>query len=126
MKNDLNSIAKLEKAISEKYGEKAAQNPRAFWTDQKESEYIESARQSMLKEEKNSLTKEKIIHEGVLINKKILKNSSNKTCECCKKYSLDKKDDVTLLKYNSCYNCYIKYIEGRESRWLSGWRPTEI
>jgi len=33
-------VAKLEKAISQKYGEEAVNNPRRFWTDDKEKEYI--------------------------------------------------------------------------------------
>jgi hypothetical protein len=123
MQKDLNYIAKLEKAISEKYGDKAAINPRSLWTEEKEKVFIETLKQSIKKEDKNLQTKERVEHEGIFINKKILKSSNNKNCECCKNYSLDKKDDIYLLKFNTCYGCYIKYIEDRESRWLSGWRP---
>lgn len=125
MNNDLNYIAKLEKTISEKYGEKATLNPRSFWNDEKEKEYIDLSRQTLIKEEQNSKTKEKVEYEGILVNKNLLKNNLNKTCDGCKTYSFNSKDDVYLLKYNSCYSCYIKYIEDRENRWLSGWRPTE-
>jgi hypothetical protein len=125
MKKDLNYIAKLEKTISEKYGELAAINPRSLWTQEKEENFVSSLKEANKKESINSSTKEKIEYEGVLINKKLLKQSTNKICEACKKYSLDKKDDVYLLKFNACFDCYIKYIEDRENRWLSGCRPTE-
>ena len=40
MKNrDLNEIAKLEKAIKEKYGEEAIQNPKGTWDKEKEDKY---------------------------------------------------------------------------------------
>jgi hypothetical protein len=123
MQKDLNYIAKLEKAISEKYGETAAINPRSLWNEEKEKKFIDTLKDSYKKEDTNLKTKEKIEFEGVLINKKLLKNSNSKVCDCCKSYSLDKKDDVYLLKYKTCLNCYIKYIEDREDRWMSGWRP---
>jgi len=123
MQKDLNYIAKLEKAISEKYGETAAINPRSLWNEEKEKKFIDTLKDSYKKEDTSLKTKEKVEFEGVLINKKLLKNSNSKVCDCCKNYSLDKKDDVYLLKYKTCLNCYIKYIEDREDRWMSGWRP---
>jgi hypothetical protein len=123
MQKDLNYIAKLEKVISEKYGELAAINPRSLWNEEKEKQFVETLKETVKKDQQSEQTKEKIEHEGILINKKLLKQSGNKNCEGCKKYSLDKKDDVYLLKFSSCFDCYIKYIEDRENRWLSGWRP---
>ena len=38
---DLNKIAAIEKAISEKYGEEAIQNPRANWDEDKEKDYLQ-------------------------------------------------------------------------------------
>ena len=35
------------------------------------------------------------------------------------------KDDVCLVKFDCCNNCYIQYVENREERWLKGWRPNE-
>ena len=40
-KRDLNEIAKLEKAIKEKYGEEAIQNPKGTWDKEKEDKYLE-------------------------------------------------------------------------------------
>ncbi len=123
MQKDLNYIAKLEKAISQKYGDLAAINPRSLWNEEKEKQFVEDLKSSYKKEDANQKTKEKIEHEGILINKKLLNQSSKKICEGCNQYSFDKKDDVYLLKFTSCHDCYIKYIEDRENRWLSGWRP---
>ena len=41
MKKDLNEIAKIEKAIKEKYGEEAIQNPKGSWSKEKEDKYLE-------------------------------------------------------------------------------------
>ena len=38
MKHDLNYIAALEKAITEKYGELTIINPKSLWTEEKEKE----------------------------------------------------------------------------------------
>ena len=35
-KKDVNEIAAIEKAISEKYGSEAIQNPKANWDEEKE------------------------------------------------------------------------------------------
>jgi hypothetical protein len=122
---DLNYIVKLEKAISEKYGERATLNPKTFWDQQKEEKFLKDIKETSKKEFINDNTKEKVEIEGILINKKLLTNNFNKTCDVCKTYSFDKIDDVYLLKYKTCQKCYIQYIEDREDRWLSGWRPTE-
>ena len=37
---DLNQIAKIERAIAEKYGEQAIENPRSNWNEEKEKEYL--------------------------------------------------------------------------------------
>ncbi len=39
MKKDYDKIAALEKAISDKYGKEAVEDPRNSWTDEKEDAY---------------------------------------------------------------------------------------
>lgn len=34
-------------------------------------------------------------------------------------------DDRTLYKWGCCRHCFIEFIEHREERWVSGWRPNE-
>ena len=42
-------IAKLEKAISQKYGDETIDNPKRFWDENKEKEYL---RQSVEEQQK--------------------------------------------------------------------------
>ena len=30
-----------------------------------------------------------------------------------------------MIKYECCWTCNIQYVEGREERWRSGWRPNK-
>jgi hypothetical protein len=122
-KKDPNYIPALEKAIKEKYGEKATMNPKFYWDPAKEEEYIAQIKQNLQKEALNEQTREKEDLGGILIPKKLINKNNNKSCSVCKKYSFDKADDVYLSKYTTCRICYIKYIEDREERWLAGWRP---
>ena len=32
-------------------------------------------------------------------------------------------DDVYIVKYQCCFDCFVNYVDNREERWLSGWRP---
>ena len=50
MKKDLNYIAGLEKAIKQKYGEEAVQNPSSNWTPEKEKEYLQQLKENKVKE----------------------------------------------------------------------------
>ncbi len=43
-KKDPNKLAAIEKAIYEKYGTDAIQNPKANWDEVKEGEYIEDSK----------------------------------------------------------------------------------
>jgi hypothetical protein len=126
MKKDLNYIAALEKAVKEKYGDLATMNPKHFWNEEKEREYIEQTKKAVVKERTSQESKEKVELEGVLIPKKLINKTSDRQCAVCKAYSFNKKDDVYMNKFVSCYKCYMIYIEGNEERWASGWRPAEI
>jgi hypothetical protein len=122
-KKDPNYIPALEKAVKEKYSELATMNPKFFWNPDKELEYIASLKESLKKESRNEETREKEDLGGILIPKKLINKNNNKNCSICKEYSFDKKDDVYLNKFTTCWKCYVKHIEDREERWLSGWRP---
>ena len=118
-------IPKLEKAIAQKYGTEAIDNPRKFWTPEKEQEYIQQSRLSAQKIRKNETQVEKIEQDGFLINKKLLSKSSNRTCPVCEVYSFDNRDGLYMSKFSACRKCYIRWIENREERWKSGWRPNK-
>jgi hypothetical protein len=119
-------IVKLEKAISQKYGEKATHNPRRYWDEDKEKEYIQQSQIEQQKFAKNAESQDKIEADGFLINKKLLNRDHNRTCPVCSKYSFHPRDDLYMNKFEACFKCYIQYIEGgREERWKNGWRPNK-
>jgi len=122
-KKDLNYIAKVEKAIAQKYGEEAIQNPKAGWTDEKEQEYLDQIKKLHKKQRSIEEAKDKVEVDGFLISKKLLSKDSERVCPVCETYSFDKKDDLYMNKYDCCFTCYVEWVEDREKRWESGWRP---
>ena len=119
-------IVKLEKAISQKYGEEATYNPKRFWDEEKEKQYLQQSVEEQQKFAKNAESQDKIEADGFLINKKLLNRDHNRTCPVCSKYSFHPRDDLYMNKFEACFKCYIQYIDGgREERWKSGWRPNK-
>ncbi len=123
MKKDLNEVAKYELAISKKYGEESIKNPRSEWSDEKEKEYQQQIRDLYLKESKIQEKNEKIEVDGILVSKKLINKDNNRICPTCHSYSFELRDDVYMAKFDCCFKCYIQWVEGREKRWKSGWRP---
>ena len=122
-KKDLNYIANIEKAISEKYGAETVQNPKNLWSKEKEEQYLLQIKKLQEKTDRLQQKIEKVELSGFLISKKLLNKDSNRTCSVCNTYSFDSKDDVYTNKFDCCFKCYIQYVEDREERWLKGWRP---
>lgn len=106
-KNNLNYIQALEKAVKEKYGDLATYNPKYFWNDIKEKEYIEDIKIFSEIQNKNLDSREKIEIDGMYISKNVLDQKQNRVCSECKKYSFNQRDDLYLNKFNSCYKCYL-------------------
>jgi len=123
MKKSLDDIARYEVAIAKKYGKEAIKHPKADWTDEKEKEYQQQIRDLYQKEKKISQKREKIEIDGFLISKKLFNKDSNRNCPVCLVYSFDLRDDVYMAKFDCCHRCYIQWVEDREERWESGWRP---
>ena len=122
-KKDMEYVSKVEKAISDKFGEEATINPRSLWNDEKEKEYIEQAKENAEKYYKTDEEEEIVESEGILISKKLLNKSNAKSCPVCDKYLADTRDSVYLLKWECCYKCFVQWVEDREERWKTGWRP---
>ena len=120
---DWDKLAKIERAISEKYGKEAVQNPKSNWDDEKEKQYLDQIKKLSEKEAQSSRGDEKVEVNGILIPKKLLNRESNRSCPVCDTYSFDVRDDVYMNKYDCCRLCYAKHVEDREERWKSGWRP---
>ena len=116
-------IAAVEQAISKKYGEETVQNPKANWDETKEKEYLEQSKEFYQKSYKNQEQQEKVDINGIKVSKKLLNRESLRCCPVCGSYPKKSMDDVCLTKFECCNTCYLQYVEGREERWLKGWRP---
>jgi len=112
MSKDQEYIAKLEKAISQKYGEEAINNPKRFWDEDKEKDYLEQSIRERQKFAKLSDGEDKVEQDGFLINKKLLTRDHNRTCPMCEKYSFHPRDDLYMNKFEACFACYIQHIQG--------------
>ena len=124
-KQDQNYVIKVEKAIADKYGADTVQHPAKDWTPEKERAYIEQLELFNKKLRKLSEKTEKVEVQGVLISKKLLNKDSNRVCSTCETYSFNSKDDIYMNKYDCCFQCYIQWVENREERWATGWRPNK-
>jgi len=123
MKKNLNDIARYEVAISKKYGKEAIQHPKADWDDEKEKDYQQQIKDLYEKEKKQEEKNEKIEMDGFLISKKLFNKDDNRNCPVCQTYSFELRDDVYMAKFDCCFKCYIQWVDGREDRWKTGWRP---
>ncbi len=121
-KKDPNYVAKVEQAIAKKYGEETIQHPKSDWTSEKEIEYLEQQKQLHHKETLEEDI-DKVQVNGVFVPKKLIKKNSNRSCPVCNVYSFKSSDDVYMSKFECCEKCYIQWVEGREERWKTGWRP---
>ena len=119
---DLNYIAGLEKAIKQKYGEEAVQNPSSNWTPEKEKEYLQQLKENKVKEMTADRVEER---EGFLFSAKLIKKDSKNVCDVCSNI-LKQQDMLYETKYECCRNCYVQYVENREERWKQGWRPDNV
>jgi len=122
---DPNQVVKIEKAIADKYGTETILNPKSLWNEDKEKEYQEQIKELQQKQlfiEENS---HKVEIDGVFISKKLLNKDSKRTCPVCSIYSFSLEDDIYMNKFECCKICYVKYVEDREERWKSGWRPSK-
>lgn len=123
MSKDYDRIAAIEKAIKNKYGDEAITNPKSNWNEDKEKEYLTQMKEHYAALHKNSSGQEKIDADGFKVSKKLLNRESLHNCPVCGSFPKKTMDDVCLVKFECCNKCYIQYVEGREDRWLKGWRP---
>ena len=125
-KKDFNYIAGLEKAIKEKYGVEAIENPAKFWSKEKEEDYIQQLEEFIKKQKKNEHDQELENVDGVLVSRKLLNKEGILNCPTCNRKIKTINDDIYFTKFDCCEKCYINYVDGRERRWLEGWRPKNV
>ena len=125
-KKDLNYIAGLEKAIKKKYGAAAIENPAKLWDKEKEKDYIQQLEEFVEKQKKSEQAEDVENVDGVLVSRKLLNKEGIFNCPTCNKKLKTINDDIYFTKFDCCEICYIKYVEGREQRWLDGWRPKNV
>ncbi len=126
MSKDYDKIAAIEKAIADKYGKETVQNPKGNWDENKEKHYLEQSKGFYKKIYKNNEWEEKVEVNGIKISKKLLNRESLKSCPVCGSFPRKSMDDIYLVKFECCSQCYFQYVEGREERWIDGWRPDEV
>ena len=124
-KHDLNYIAAVEKAIGKKYGQEAVINPKSGWSEQKEETYKLELENLKIKKDKRAPEEYEEV-KGVLIHKKLINNRKQRFCSQCESKIKNLDDDTCYTKYETCFKCYIEYIEFREERWQQGWRPKNV
>ena len=123
MKKDLNQIAKIEKAMSKKFGKESIVNPKSGWNDEKEKQYLQDLKDFYSEQSKQD--EDKINEDGFFIPTNLINKEINRVCPVCETYSFSGKDDLYMNKFDCCENCYIQWVENREERWLDGWRPNK-
>ena len=125
-RKDLNEIAAIEAAIKKKYGEDSVVNPKSNWTPEKEKEYLEQLQYIANQEDESNTEDEFEDLNGVLIQKKLVNRRKVHHCDTCKSKIVNLDDDVCYTKFGACFKCYVNYIEYREERWATGWRPKNV
>lgn len=116
MKDDLNQIAKIEKAIKAKYGSQAIKNPKSGWSPEKEEKYKRDVKDFYRKKSRNGHG-ERLSAASADTNKP--------SCEVCSKafHFMTIADEIEYIRWGVCSACHVFHIQAREQRWLSGWRP---
>tara|TARA_B100000686_G_C16418042_1_gene775700 strand:+ start:315 stop:740 length:426 start_codon:yes stop_codon:yes gene_type:complete len=123
MKRDQKFVVEVERAMSRKYGQEAVQNPKSHWDDQKEKDYLEQLKKVQEKEDNLKEKRQKIKQDDVFIDKRFLDKKAERSCPVCSTYSFSPQDDLYINKFSCCKECYIVFVEHREEKWKSGWRP---
>tara|TARA_R100001440_G_C2444487_1_gene106933 strand:- start:40 stop:420 length:381 start_codon:yes stop_codon:yes gene_type:complete len=123
MSKDFDKIAKIEKAMSKKFGKESIVNPKSGWDDEKEKQYLEDLKQFY--SEESSQADDKINEDGFFVPRNLINKEINRVCPVCETYSFSGKDDLYMNKFECCEKCYVQWVEDREERWKTGWRPNK-
>lgn len=101
---DPNSVAKLEKAIAEKYGPDAIVNPRSRWSEEDEISYQQQLSGSSANTQEIKTVEEE--RDGYNIEFGRLITAEQRVCSKCGIYSMNTRDSLYLNKFSLCYLCF--------------------
>mgnify|MGYP001570108621 CR=1 FL=1 len=45
-------------------------------------------------------------------------------CPICERVMLGSRSVTTYYDFGCCRDCWVEWVDHREERWTSGWRPT--
>ena len=99
MKKDIDYIVRLEKAIKEKYGVEAIQNPAKFWNEEKEKQYLQQLSEHVDKVRRLEGDETFDNVGGILISRKLLNKETILTCPTCARKLKTVRDDIYILKF---------------------------
>lgn len=112
-------IDRLEAAIEEKYGKEATIDLRKeIWEVDRQK--IKEQLLALDQKEREAQRRRTFIAEnGYLISEKIItrKSSVERICPVCQTFSFSAYDDVYMMKYQCCFDCFILHVDGREEKW---------
>jgi len=99
---DKETANQIVEEIGKKFGEKCNTNPRDFWNEEKEQKF-----QADKKTIENNEKEEIIETDKLIVKKKLfITQKHNNNCPVCKKFNLGIRDEVCLIKFKMCENCY--------------------
>ena len=123
--SDPNFVVKVERQIEKRWGSEAIENPKKHWTPEKEKKHSEEVKEFYKRQAFRDIKNSKEKFKGFLISKKLLTKENERECPVCESYSFSSKDDLYMARFECCFKCYVEWVEDREERWESGWRPTK-
>jgi hypothetical protein len=106
IEKDLNKIAGIEKAISDKWGEEAVVNPKANWSRDKEEKYLIQLSELQRMASSSGHEEETFSEDGFYLKKRLFTTDEAPICPLCGNRSTKSTDDVYFIKFGMCENCY--------------------
>ena len=110
VEKDLNKIAGIEKAISDKWGEETIVNPKSEWTREKEEKYLIQLSELQKLTFTKSEEEETFSEDGFYLKKRLFTSDEAPICPSCGNRSAKSIDDVYFIKFGICEDCYINDI----------------
>jgi transcriptional regulator of heat shock response len=105
--NKFDIIAGVEKQLRQRYGEEIVQPIKC--KDEEELKKIKKETEEFYDKLAETYVTNRENNKSYLIER---------TCEICENFSFSARDDVYMIKFKCCFECYVKYLENREEQYL--------